>query len=302
MNDVPGTNGQTSILSFSSRPKRVVSLVPSLTGSLFDMGLGDSLVAVTRYCSPPPDAAGRLEVIGGTRDPDLDHILSLHPDLVMANKEENDRRSVEALEAAGIAVWVTFPCSVAEALEVLWALAGLFRAPVAAQQISSLALSLEWTARASESRAPFRYFCPIWQARSRTYGLWWMTFNQQTYAHDVLKMFGGQNVFAERQRQFPLAADLGRRSPINQPGRDRRYPRVTAEEVISARPEVILLPSEPHVFSGRDEAHIRQTLADTPAVKSGRLIRLDGSLITWHGTRLARALVELPALLDGFPS
>ena len=81
-----------------------------------------------------------------------------------------------------------------------------------------------------------------------------MTFNADTYAHDLLRICGGENVFAERERQYPLKADLGEAEPMlpmirASAGRDTRYPRVTMEEVEAAQPDVILLPSEPFQFT-----------------------------------------------------
>ncbi len=124
-----------------------------------------------------------------------------------------------------------------------------------------------------------------------------MTFNYQTYSNDVLAKVGGMNVFAGRQRKYPLEADLGS-AEAEEPGdRDTRYPRVTLDEIIEAQPEVILLPSEPYAFDESHKTQIEEWLSETPAVESGRVFLIDGSLLTWHGTRLARAVSELPSYL-----
>ena len=107
-----------------------------------------------------------------------------------------------------------------------------------------------------------------------------------------------QNIFAERQRNFPLLADLGLAEPEGPGERDRRYPRVSLEEIRQARPEVILLPDEPYAFNDEHRQLFEHLLPDTPAVRNNRIYPIEGSLITWHGTRLAYALRELPALLD----
>jgi hypothetical protein len=107
-------------------------------------------------------------------------------------------------------------------------------------------------------------------------------------------------VFGERERQYPLAADLGDAEPypIDDPriaGRDTRYPRVALQEVEAAQPDVILLPSEPYAFA---EDHISLFAAlDVPAADNGRIVPVDGSLLTWHGTRMARAFDVIPNLL-----
>ena len=123
-----------------------------------------------------------------------------------------------------------------------------------------------------------------------------MTFNHQTYASDVLRLSGGENIFADRQRLYPLEADLGGATPEDPGERDTRYPRVKLDEILAANPELILLPSEPFSFNEAHRLRINETLAETQAVQSGEVYLVDGSLITWHGTRLARALQVLPSL------
>ena len=287
-------NGRSKILTFNQPPSRVVCLVPSVTESLFEFGLGGHLVGVTDFCRPSDDNSTRLKRVGGTRSPKLEAILDLEPDLVIANMEENSKPSVEALEDAGLKVWVTFPRTVQGALDLLWALTSLFRVNEPAAKIKALEVSLEWTARAAEDGRRARVFCPIWMEAPEGGTPWFMTFNRDTYAHDLLASCGGANVFADRERRYPLAADLGQAEPEDPGDRDVRYPHVTLDEIQQAGPEVILLPDEPFSF---DETHVESIvswLGDTPAVQSGRVHLVDGSLITWHGTRLGRALAELP--------
>ena len=124
-----------------------------------------------------------------------------------------------------------------------------------------------------------------------------MTFNQFTYAHDVLSLVGGENVFAGRQRLYPLEADLGLLQPSGEDKGDTRYPRVIAEEIIRAKPDVILLPNDPFTFDQGHKQNILRQLGDTPAVKNSRIYFMDGSLVTWHGTRLGKALQALPQYL-----
>ncbi len=287
-------NGRSNILTFTRPPSRVVSLVPSVTDSLFEFGLGGHLVGVTDFCQPSEGDMARLKRVGGTRSPEIDAILDLKPDLVIANMEENSRESVEALEAAGLKVWVTFPRTVQGALDLLWTFTSLFRANEPAAKIKALEVSLDWAARAAEDGQRLRVFCPIWMEATADAEPWFMTFNRDTYAHDLLASCGGENVFADRDRRYPLAADLGRAEAEDPGDRDVRYPRVTLAEIRQAEPEVILLPDEPFGFDETHEGKITGWLSETPAVRNGRVHRIDGSLITWHGTRLGRALAELP--------
>lgn len=292
------TQSPRDVWQFPHPPGRVVSLVPSLTESLFDLGLGEALVGITDYCVHPAGKVARLPRVGGPKDPRLETILALNPDLVLANQEENTRRTVEALQASGLAVWLSFPRTVQEAIDVLWTLVELFQSPTAASRLQVLEKTLDWVRSANAGKAPRPYFCPIWQGETSSGERWWMTFNRHTYINDLLWLLGGQNVFADRERRYPLLADLGTETPEEPGERDTRYPRVTLAEIQATRPEAILLLSEPYAYRESHIQEFRDLLPDTPAVQEGRIYPLDGSLLTWHGTRLARALGELSGLFD----
>jgi ABC-type Fe3+-hydroxamate transport system substrate-binding protein len=295
---VAGTGNLTD-LQLPGVPHRVVSLVPSVTGSLFDLQLGHALVGVTEFCVYPPEHVAALPKIGGTKNPDIGQILALQPDLVIANQEENRREDVAALTAAGVPVWVTFPCTAREALNVLWAMVRLFDASRLGPTLVALERSYEVTSLAAENMPPVSVFCPIWREPAVGPAAWWMTANHETYLHDVLRVCGGRNVFAGRDRRYPLAADLDPSRPADppDPARDTRYPRVTLAEIVAAAPDVILLPSEPYPFADLDRDEL-QSRRDIPAVQNERVFLMDGSLLTWPGTRLAQALAELPSLLN----
>jgi ABC-type Fe3+-hydroxamate transport system substrate-binding protein len=278
-------------------PKRVVSLVPSMTESLFDLEVGDKVVGVTDSCTPPEADQLRLQRVGGTKKPNLEAIRILRPDLVIANQEENSEDSVRALDEAGLTVWLTFPKSTLDALDLLWTIIKVFKLGDQAARVETLARTLDWTEKATTARLSIPTFVPIWQGEKEGVGPWLMTFNYQTYANDVLAKVGGMNVFAARERRYPLEADLGKVEPEDPGERDTRYPRVTIEEVIEARPDVILLPDEPYAFEESHKTQIAEWLSETPAVQADRVHLIDGSLLTWHGTRLAKAVSELPSYL-----
>lgn len=291
-------NGRSVLLTFTEPPRRVVSLVPSMTGSMLDLQLGEHLVGVTDYCLPQETGFERLARVGGTRSPDTAKILALKPDLVLANQEENTRQTVEELEAHGIRVWVTFPRTVEQAIDILWAITSVFRRPTAHPMIRALEVTLGWTERAAQEVPRQRVFCPIWQDVHEDFGVWWMTFNQQTYAHDLLARLGADNIFAGRQRRYPLAADLGDAKEESVAARDIRYPRVHPAEIAQAAPEIILLPNDPFALREGGVERIKASLESTPAVLNDRVHIVDGRLITWHGTRLGMALRDLPAILS----
>ncbi|RMF51951.1 MAG: ABC transporter substrate-binding protein [Chloroflexota bacterium] len=273
-------------------PQRVVSLVPSLTESLFELNLGQRVVGVTDYCIYP-EAARALPKVGGTKNPDIEKIKALAPDLVMLNSEENRREDADALQAAGIPIWVTQPNSVREAIELLWEIMEVFEEASMVHRVRLIEITYETMRRYAEQNPPVRAFVPIWRDP-------WMTFNAQTFAHDLLFTCGALNVFAARERQFPLAADLGKAEPLaaddpRRAGRDTRYPRITLEEVEAAQPEIILLPTEPYAFSEADALAFDGL--DVPAVRNGHIYIVEGSWITWHGTRMARAFRHLPPVI-----
>ena len=298
----PSGNGHKQALHFTRPPERVVSLVPSLTESLFDLGFGASVVGVTDYCLHPAESLTNLPRLGGTKNPNIEAILALQPDLVLVNQEENPEAVVKALEAAGLKVWVTFPKTVRQALDILWVLVGIYHSRMAAARLETLEVTLDWAESSLSEHLAWNYFCPIWQQPKDDAGVpgWWMTFNHDTYPNDLLRLMGGRNLFAERVRRYPIKADLGMQ-PAEDPGtRDTRYPRLTAADIQTANPEVLLLPSEPYPFGDVECEQMRAILSGTPAVQSNRIHLFDGSLITWHGTRLARALQDLPVLLGEF--
>jgi ABC-type Fe3+-hydroxamate transport system substrate-binding protein len=266
-----------------------------MTESLFDLSLGTRLVGVTDYCIRPADGVARLPKVGGTKNPDVARILALAPDLVIANQEENRKEDVQALEEAGIPVWVTFPKTVQDAMNLLWTLMELFDEPSMVHRVRLIEQTVDVVERVGMSlEKPRRVFVPIWLEPL-------MTVNHDTYVSDLLRVCGGENVFGARERRYPLAADLGEipayaADDDRVAGRDTRYPRITWEEVTAAQPDVILLPSEPFTFS-EEHLGLFQRL-DVPAAHNGQVHLVDGSLLTWHGTRVAHALTVIPALFS----
>jgi ABC-type Fe3+-hydroxamate transport system substrate-binding protein len=121
-----------------------------------------------------------------------------------------------------------------------------------------------------------------------------MTFNRNTYAHSILACCGGENVFSDRERRYPLEAELGTVPAEDPRERDVRYPRVSLSEIIAAEPEVVLLPNEPYAFN-TDELHqMTNLLADTPAAATKRIHLFDGRWMAWHGIRMGEAIGSLP--------
>lgn len=274
-------------------PQRVVSLVPSVTESLFDLNVGDRLIGITHQCIYPESGVANLPRLGGVRSPDIARISSLRPDLVIVNAEENRAEDIEALQQAGVPVWVTFPKTVSEAINLLWNIMHIFDEASMVPRVRLIEQTMDWVggmSRANEDHH-VRTFVPVWPEPL-------MTFNRDTYTHDLLQICGGDNVFASHQQTDPLPVVPGQTEgyPVEQTkGFDARYPHMTLEDVTAAQPEVVLLPGSPYGF---DEAHIPMFAGlDIPAAHQGRIHLVDGSLLMWHGTRLAHALNTIPALL-----
>lgn len=258
---------------FANTPARIVSLVPSLTEALFDLGLGDRVVGVTDWCVHPADGVARLPKVGGTKDANVAAIIALAPDLVIANHEENTRRVVEKLEAAGLAVWVTYPRTVRDGATLLRELAGLGATPAAIESVVAPVEEAVARAEAAGIERPVRVFCPIWRDP-------WMAVGRDTYIHSMLELCGGANVFADHG--------------------DRRYPIVTLDDVVAAAPEVILLPDEPYAFGPLDARELGRL--DVPAARNSRIHCVDGTWVSWYGARIRPAVAGLRSLLQSSKS
>ncbi|MEZ4312283.1 MAG: helical backbone metal receptor [Polyangiaceae bacterium] len=126
-----------------------------------------------------------------------------------------------------------------------------------------------------------------------------LTANRDAFLSDALDLAGATNVFADRERRYPLAADLGMAATFpsyRTEGKDTRYPRVTLDEVIAAAPEIVLLPDEPHPFSESDAQRFRDL--DIPAARHGAIVFCDGKDSMWYGARAILGLARLSALVD----
>ena len=248
-------------------PRRIVSLVPSLTEALFALGLGERVVGVTEWCVHPAAGVAPLAKVGGTKNPDIDSILALRPELVIANREENRRSDVEILEAAGIRVWVTHPKTVRDGIALLGALADLGAPPERRRAVVDSALLVLAQAEQERSERRVRFVCPIWRDP-------WMVVGGDTYAHDLITLCGGENVFACVS--------------------GRRYPRVELAEIEAASPELILLPDEPYAFGQRDAQELGAL--DIPAAHRAGIHLIDGTLVSWYGPRILQAIDTLCGL------
>jgi len=250
-------------------PTRIISLVPSWTETLFALGLGERVVGVTKFCIEPAEKLEAVTRIGGTKNPDVRKIVALKPDLIIANAEENRREDVERMRAQGLAVFTTYPRTVPGAVESLLKMA---RAAACESEADLMAREITRTVSEVEasvgvwSRLRIRAFCPIWKNP-------WMAFNADTYAHDVLRMMGFNNVFASA---------------------GERYPMTTIDQALERNPDIVILPDEPYEFGERDLDELRTTL---PAPLARRTLIVSGRDLHWYGYHMVAGLKSLEARL-----
>jgi ABC-type Fe3+-hydroxamate transport system substrate-binding protein len=245
---------------------RIVSLCPSITETLAGLGALPRLVGVTRYCVRPKGLLASLVRVGGTKTPDLQRIVDLQPDLVLANEEENRREDILALRASGIAVDVTFPRRVADVPPAVrhW---GALLSPEVQAEAEALAVRIEGELRSLEEEAVpagFSYAYWIWKDP-------WMTVNDDTYVSDLLRLAGGVNVF-------------GRETA--------RYPTVSPPDALARGADVCFFASEPYPF--RAERH--QAQAERLFGRERKLLFVDGDDYCWHGLRTLDGLKAVRGL------
>ncbi len=275
--------------------RRIAALVPSITDSVIGLDGGNLLIAVSDYCPLPDGLSGHVERVGGPKSLEVNKIISLEPDLVLANCEENDRQQIETLVQAGLRVEVEFPLTPRQVLESLRRLAVWCGAP-GHPALSELEDLLERCETAASKLPPFTYFCPIWAGQGKQPD-WWMTFNRGTYPEALLALFGGRNVFSQRERRYPLGANIGLYAAEDPAGRDTRYPVVGIDDLAMLRVDCVLLPDEPMNFHlDVPKQRLLNRLKETAAIQP-RIIPVDGALLFWPGLKMAQALERLPEIL-----
>lgn len=241
---------------------RIVSLVPSLTETLVEFGLAPSLVGRTRWCTEPAGVVAGIEAVGGTKNPDVARIVALRPDLVVVNKEENRLEDCRELEAAGLRLHVTHPCTVEEAASMLAELGAACGAAEQGERLAARCREALAAARSrGEGRVPVPTFCPIWRRP-------WMTFRRATYIGDMLASAGCANVFGERG-----APD---------------FFEVALDDVVAAAPALVVLPDEPFAFEEKHATELRGAGLDR-----ARFLFADGKDLAWYGPRIPAALERL---------
>lgn len=233
--------------------QRIISLVPSLTELLVDLGLKDQLIGRTRFCIHPQEIED-IEIIGGTKNPNLEKIVELEPDFILANKEENRKEDIELLDKYAT-IRVTEIDSIQDAILEISSLGELLgvenKAQLLVQKITALLND-----RPAKPALSVAYF--IWKDP-------WMTIGNDTYIHDVLHKYSLHNVY----------------------GLQKRYPKTTLENLSNHQPELILLSSEPYPFKDKHIDEIKE------ACPHSQIELVNGEWFSWYGSRMIQAFSSL---------
>ena len=249
-----------NLIELDAPVKRIVSIVPSQTELLFDLGLGDRVVGVTKFCVHPSDARNRSTVVGGTKNIHLDKVAQLQPDLIIANKEENLKEQIEKCQEI-CRVWVSDINTLDDAYEMIEAV-GL----LTSTQDQTLKL-------VSKIKSRFSDMSGMDRIEKVLYLIWtepWMAVGKDSFINSMMEAGGFQNAIQES-----------------------RYPELSKEDLKSIDPNVVILSSEPYPFKERHAKEIKEIIPDSQVVFA------DGEIFSWYGSRLLKAPEYIKGLFKG---
>ncbi|MES2559586.1 MAG: helical backbone metal receptor [Bacteroidota bacterium] len=254
-------------------PQRIVSLVPSQTELLYDLGLHNEVVGQTLFCIHPAEMFEVKPRVGGTKNFKQDKIAALAPDLIIGNKEENDQTGIEEL-AKSYPVWMSDIQTLDEALDMIRQIGMVVDRVEKAQFIVSQ-IQQSYTALPVNSQQPT--FIQPTAGANCLYLIWrnpWMAAGHDTFINDMLNRLGFNNVV----QSFAS-----------------RYPEVTPEQLQQLQPDIIFLSSEPYPFK---EKHIQELQQLCP---QATITLVDGELFSWYGSRLVHSATYFKELLSRLP-
>ncbi|WP_316738988.1 helical backbone metal receptor [Pedobacter aquatilis] len=245
--------GREVVINFP--PKRIVSIVPSQTELLFDLGLDSELIGLTKFCIHPIEKFAERTKVGGTKKLNIDLIKDLKPDLIIGNKEENTQSDIEELESH-FPVWMSDIFTLDDAVKTITDIGELVdRAPEASYLNHLIAAGFkDLKALALQNNIDKKVAYLIWRKP-------FMAAGKNTFINDILISNGMVNVIKQE-----------------------RYPEIKIAELAKLGPELILLSSEPYPFG---EKHIEEIEKELPDAK---IILVDGEMFSWYGSRLVKAV------------
>lgn len=238
---------------------RIISTVPSITELLYTLRLGEEVVGITKFCIHPDLWFRNKTRIGGTKDLNLEKIRGLKPDLIIANKEENDRKQIESL-ATEFEVLVTDVCNLSETLEMIKSIGRITNKVSEANQLKCQ-ISNDFDQLQPQKKYSAVYL--IWQDPI-------MTIGGDTFIDDMMSRCGFENIY----------------QPYT------RYPILETEQLKKAAPDLLLLSSEPYPFKKKHADYYAQVLPDT------KVILVDGEYFSWYGSRLVGSVKYFRELLE----
>ena len=240
---------------------RIVSLVPSLTELVLDLGLEKELIGRTKFCIHPHHKIKSIPKIGGTKNANISAIIDLQPDLILANKEENTKQDIEVLIQA-TQVYISDISNYHEAIQAIHKIGELTnRQKESENLVQKIELGFSTLSNLSPDKKKVCYL--IWNDPMMTVG-------QDTYIHDMLHNCGLENIFANQ----------------------KRYPEVNVEEIKDKKPDYIFLSSEPFPFK---EKHIEEYKLLFP---NSKIVLVDGEYFSWYGSRMALAADYFKKLVE----
>ena len=250
------------------RPERIVSLVPSQTELLYDLGAGDRIVGITKFCIHPEEWFKTKTRVGGTKKINFEIIKKLNPDLIIGNKEENEQQQMEEL-MLGYPLWISDIKNMTEALQMITSIGRLIEEK---EKAENLALKIEsGFQKLAESRTATSNI-------RAAYLIWYnpiMCAGRNTFINEMLDLCGFKNIFDKE------ATD--------------RYPSITLDYLRELNPELILLSSEPYPFETRHIQEFQQTCPQAT------IKLVDGELFSWYGSRMQYAPDYFTKLLKSLP-
>jgi ABC-type Fe3+-hydroxamate transport system substrate-binding protein len=249
---MPAFTDQTGrTISINTIPQRIVSLVPSQTELLADLGLDQEVVGITKFCVHPASWYRSKTRVGGTKQLKMDAIHSLQPDLIIANKEENVKEQVEEL-AEHYPVWISDVHDLDSAYQMMEGVGNMTGKTAQAKQIIATI------------QASFAELKPPNHRIRACYLIWkdpYMTVGGDTFIQCMMEKAGFENVFSGKTR----------------------YPELEMKELLFANCRLLILSSEPYPFQHK---HIDEIQALLPGIK---IILVDGEMFSWYGSRLQKA-------------
>ena len=250
------------LIELESTPKRIVSLVPSQTELLHDLGLEDSVVGITKFCIHPIHYKSTKQVVGGTKQINIVKIKALNPDIILCNKEENTKDIVEACEAI-CTTHVSDIFTIVDCIEVIIQYGEIFNKQKEAQEISD---------KIDFNLKDFKSFIKDKPTIKAAYFIWrnpWMVAGNGTFINHLLALNKFENIYSNLER----------------------YPEIELNKLrLEDDPEIVLLSSEPYPFK---EEHALEIVNTSTRIKT---MFVDGEMFSWYGSRLIKAFSYFKSL------